>query len=194
MRLAATPARADAARAAVARSVAARSSRFFPEASPSEQINRQIGDGRSSTLISLLFSCLGRRGQGGGQRNVRDVFPGGASGFHGDLLVRLLQFPEGYGLGDGLVNVRLHARELVLVIFKFFPRIGERDGAERGCAGLNDLSHISDNLLAIGPAGVNPGIFGVQSGKATGPGAFTAACTFSFSFASSCASSSIIFF
>ena len=78
---------------------------------------------------------------------MRDVFPGGASGFHGDLLVRLLQFPEGYGLGDGLVNVRLHARELVLVIFKLFPRIGERDGAERGCAGLNDLRHIIDNLF-----------------------------------------------
>ncbi len=47
--------------------------------------------------IALLFLGLGGRGQGGGQRDVGDFFPGFASGFHGDLLVRILQFPESYG-------------------------------------------------------------------------------------------------
>jgi hypothetical protein len=61
--------------------------------------------------------------------------------------VRILQFPESYGLGNGLVDVRAHARELVLVIFELFPLIGERDWAEPGCAGLYDLSHIIDNFL-----------------------------------------------
>ena len=91
--------------------------------------------------IALLFLGLGGRGQGSGQRNVGDFFPGFASAFHGDLLVRILQFPESYGLGNGLVDVRAHARELVLVILELFPRVGERDGSERGCASLNDLAH-----------------------------------------------------
>ena len=50
-----------------------------------------------------------------------DFFPRFASGFHGDLLVRFLQFPESCGLGNGLVDVRAHARELVLVILELFP-------------------------------------------------------------------------
>lgn len=95
----------------------------------------------------LLLLGLGGRRQWGGQRDLRDFFPGFASGFHGDLLVRILQFPESYGLGNRLVDVRVHARELVLVILELFPLIGERDWAERGCAGLDDLSHIIDNLF-----------------------------------------------
>ena len=71
--------------------------------------------------IALLFLSLGGRGQGGGQRDVGDFFPGFASGFHGDLLVRFLQFPESCGLGNGLVDVRPHPRELVLVILELFP-------------------------------------------------------------------------
>jgi hypothetical protein len=96
--------------------------------------------------FALLFLGLGGRRQWRGQRDLRDCFPGFASGFHGDLLVQILQFPESYGLGNGLVDVRAHARELVLVILELFPLIGERDWAERGCAGLDDLSHIIDNL------------------------------------------------
>jgi hypothetical protein len=97
--------------------------------------------------FALLFLGLGGRRQWGGQCDLRDFFPGFASGCHGDLLVRVLQFPESYGLGNGLVDVRAHARELVLVILELFPLIGERDWAERGCAGLDDLSHIIDNLF-----------------------------------------------
>src|SRR6266536_3487125 len=51
------------------------------------------------------------------------------------------------GVGNGLVDVRAHPRELVLVILELFPLIGERDGGERRCAGLNNLSHIIDNLF-----------------------------------------------
>src|SRR5947208_12602022 len=51
------PARADAGTAAAARSVAPRSSRPFPGASPSQQINRQIGGVESFTPVTtrILF-------------------------------------------------------------------------------------------------------------------------------------------
>src|SRR5439155_16276785 len=77
MRRAATPTRADAARAAAAQSVAARSSRSFPEASPFRQINKQIGGTESIRFDPRTRISASARNKEKGENDRDQIFADG---------------------------------------------------------------------------------------------------------------------